>query len=134
MTHAERDQHAVTVATAVLALRCLHSANNAPYAFEERLILLAAVPEAAQIDFALEPPGTWMLQHVPWHAAEHHISAQNANAELARLLAVTSVSACLVLERRTWRSGQLLTAVRIWYPGSSQTLVARFTPSSSGGR
>ncbi len=134
MTRAERTRHAQQGATDVLALRCLHSANNTPYAMEERLILLAAVPEATLTDFALQPPGTWLLQHVPWHAAEHHITAQNANAELARLLAIERHSACLVLERRTWRSGQLLTAVRVWYPGTSQTLVARFTPASGGGR
>jgi GntR family transcriptional regulator, histidine utilization repressor len=133
MTRAEREHHAQT-ATEVLALRCLHSANGAPYAIEERLILLAAVPEAAQIDFALEPPGTWLLQHVPWHAAEHHISAQNATTALARLLDLKTNSACLVLDRRTWRSSQLLTAVRVWYPGASQTLVARFTPASGSRR
>jgi GntR family transcriptional regulator, histidine utilization repressor len=135
MTRAEREQHAQGAAAAnILALRCLHWADGAPYAFEERLILLAAVPEAARTDFALEPPGTWLLLHVPWHAAEHHISAQSANAELSRLLAIERHSACLVLDRRTWRSGQLLTAVRVWYPGTSQTLVARFTPASGGGR
>jgi GntR family transcriptional regulator, histidine utilization repressor len=134
MTRVERDRHAQAAAVDVLALRCLHSANGAPYAIEERLILLAAVPEAAHTDFAQEPPGTWLLQHVPWHAAEHHITAENADVELARLLAIERHSACLVLDRRTWRSGQLLTAVRVWYPGTSQTLVARFTPASGGGR
>jgi GntR family transcriptional regulator, histidine utilization repressor len=134
MTRAERERHDQAAATHVLALRCLHSANGTPYAMEERLILLAAVPEGAQTDFATEPPGTWLLQHVPWHAAEHHITAQNADTELARLLAIERHSACLVLERRTWRSGQLLTAVRVWYPGTSQTLMARFTPTSSSGR
>jgi GntR family transcriptional regulator, histidine utilization repressor len=133
MTRAERDHHDQTT-TDVLAMRCLHSADASPYAIEERLILLAAVPEAAATDFAAEPPGTWLLQHVPWHAAEHHISALNADTELATLLDIEPGSACLVLDRRTWRSGLLLTAVRVWYPGTSQTLVARFTPASGGGR
>ena len=52
-----------------------------------------------------------------------------ADQATAKLLDIEPGAACLVLNRRTWRSGQLLTAVRIWYPGTSQTLVARFTPS-----
>jgi GntR family transcriptional regulator, histidine utilization repressor len=82
----------------------------------------------------VEPPGTWLLQHVPWHEAEHNIMAANADVQRARLLAIAKSSACLVLDRRTWRSGTLLTAVRIWYPGAAQTLVARFTPMSRSGR
>ena len=33
---------------------------------------------------------------------------------------------CLVIDRRTWRSGRTLTAVRLIYPGESHKLVARF--------
>ena len=134
MTQLERDTHAHRHAADVLALRCLHSADGVPYAVEDRLIILSAVPEAAHVDFAQEPAGTWLLQHVPWHEAEHNIMAANADVPRARLLAIAKNSACLVLDRRTWRSGTLLTAVRIWYPGASQTLVARFTPMSRGGR
>lgn len=132
-TGAERAAYTLNGSGEVLALRCLHLADETPYALEDRLILLDAVPEAARVDFSKQPPGTWLLQHVPWHAAEHHITAANADVQRARLLAVAKHSACLVLYRRTWRSGTLLTAVRIWYPAAAQTLVARFTPLSRSG-
>lgn len=41
----------------VLALECRHHAGGRAYALERRLINLAAVPEAAEVDFAVEPPG-----------------------------------------------------------------------------
>jgi GntR family histidine utilization transcriptional repressor len=113
-------------------LSCRHRAGPDPFALEERRIALAAVPEAADVDFAANPPGTWLLAHVPWHEAEHRISARNADAETAAALGIPPGSACLVVDRRTWRSGEPVTAVRLWFPGTLQCFVARFTPA--GGR
>ena len=128
-TKDERVASGISKDSTLLALQCRHFADGTPYAVESRQILLDTVPEAGDANFFSEPPGTWLLQHVAWHEAEHHIAAVNADQATAKLLDIAPGAACLVLNRRTWRSGQLLTAVRIWYPGTSQTLVARFTPS-----
>ncbi len=45
------------------------------------------------------------------------------------LLGVPAGSPCLVIERRTWRSGQAITSVRLAYPGAAHSVAARFTPS-----
>jgi GntR family histidine utilization transcriptional repressor len=115
----------------LLAVRCLHLADGRPFALEDRQISLAAVPEAAEADFSVTPPGTWLLDHVPWTEAEHRIAAFNADAETARLLAIADGTACLSLERRTWRGGRHITHVRQVFPGESYDLIARFTPGSS---
>ena len=52
----------------------------------------------------------------------------NADAETAALLAVPSATACLLLERKTWRGDQHVTHVRQIFPGESYDLIARFTP------
>jgi len=114
---------------ALLALTCLHLADGRPFALEERLISLAAVPEAAGADFTREPPGTWLLGHVAWTQAEHHIAALNADAATAALLDVDSGAACLALDRRTWRGEDHITHVRQIFPGTSYQLVARFAPA-----
>ena len=67
----------------LLAVRCLHLADGRPFALEDRLISLAAVPGAEAADFSATPPGTWLLDHVPWTEAEHRIAAINADAETA---------------------------------------------------
>jgi GntR family transcriptional regulator, histidine utilization repressor len=113
----------------IIALRCRHLADGRPFALEERLINLTAIPAGETIDFKSEPPGTWLLGHVPWTEAEHHISAMEADAETALRLKIAKGSACLVVRRRTWRSGETVTVVRLTFPGSSYHLVARFTPS-----
>jgi histidine utilization repressor len=112
----------------VLDITCLHLANGRPLAVEERLISLASVPEALSADFATTPPGSWLLRHVPWTEAEHRISALGAPARLAEPLGVPKGTACLSLERRTWRAGETVTYVRQLFRGDAYDLVARFAP------
>jgi len=109
-----------------VAIACRHCADGVPFAIEDRLIDLEAVPEAAKANFAIEPPGSWLLHHVPWTEAEHSISAIVADEAAAAALGIALGAPCLVIDRRTWRSGRTLTAVRLIYPGESHTLVARF--------
>ncbi|WP_213769771.1 histidine utilization repressor [Bradyrhizobium sp. dw_78] len=120
----------VDLRTPVLALRCRHDAANEPFALEDRLLNLKAVPDALQQDFSTLPPSTWLVDHVPWTEAEHRISACNADKPLAAVLKVDEGTACLVVERRTWRNGEPITAVRLVHPGPLYDLMARFTPSS----
>jgi GntR family histidine utilization transcriptional repressor len=103
-------------------------ANGRPLAIEERLISLTAVPEAENASFTLQPPGSWLLQHVPWTEAEHRFSAVNADARLSGLLDVSDGVACLCVERRTWRGGATITFVRQTFLGDAYHLIARFGP------
>ncbi len=98
-----------------IAISCRHSADGVPFAIE-----------AATADFAIEPPGTWLLHHVPWTEAEHSISAIVADDQAAAALDIAIGAPCLVIDRHTWRSARTLTAVRLVYPGESHKLVARF--------
>ena len=111
-------------------VRCLHRMNDVASAYEDRVILLSAVPGAERESFERMPPGTWLLQNVPWTEAQHVIRARNASARLAKLLDLRAGAACLVLERRTWLQGQLVTEVTITYPGNRHWFKGRFSPTS----
>ncbi len=113
---------------AVLHLRGVHLANGVPFAFEQRWINLATVPMAADADFAASSPGSWLLDHVPWTAAENRISAITADAAIGRHLALPANAACLCVERRTWRGADHITFVRQIFPGDTYDLTARFGP------
>jgi GntR family histidine utilization transcriptional repressor len=125
-TAADRARLGVRKTGKVIAIACRHSADNVPFAVEDRLIDLEAVPEAATADFAIEPPGSWLLHHVPWTEAEHTISAIVADDRTAAALGIAIGAPCLVIDRYTWRSARTLTAVRLLYPGDTHRLVARF--------
>lgn len=112
----------------LLALRGVHLAEHRPFALEDRLISLRAAPDAARVDFNAVSPGAWLLEHIPWTEAENRISAMAADQEAARLLAIPMRTACLAVERSTWRRGQGVTRVRQLFPGEAYDLVARFGP------
>lgn len=113
----------------VVVLETLHRADGLPFAFERRLISLDAAPEAETADFAAQPPGGWLLAHMPWTEAEHRISAVGADAETAGRLGLADGAPCLRLERRTWRDGAGVTWAWQTFPGGAYDLVARFSPT-----
>jgi len=128
---ADLDRLGLIAPTEILALRALHRASGRPFALEDRLINLAAVPQARAVDFTAVAPGSWLLGHVPWTEAEHRISAAHPPRGTAALLAVEPTAACLLMERSTWRGGDRITQVRLTFPGEAYDLVARFAPRAS---
>ncbi len=123
------DEHALAGGGRLLVVEGLHCAGGVPLAVEHRLVSLAAVPEIADVDLAVEPPGGWLLHHVPWTEAETRIAASGADAETAMLLEVPAGTACLSVERATWRGSERVTWVRQVFVGSGYDLVARFGPT-----
>lgn len=110
----------------VLALTCLHRADDRPFALEERLINLTEVSAARDVDFAVESPGAWLLGHVPWTDARHRIRAIAAKRPVAERLGLALGAACLSVERWTWRTEARITYVRQIYPGERYELAASF--------
>ncbi|WP_269931686.1 histidine utilization repressor [Aminobacter sp. HY435] len=115
----------------IMALQCLHYAGSRPFCLEDRLINLAAVPGAGDERFAEAAPGPWLIDRVPWSAAEHVIRATAAAAEIAADLNLAPGAPCLVIERRTWSAEHPVTHVHFTYPANAHAVVARFTPSDS---
>lgn len=116
----------------VLELCSLHFAGERPFCLEYRLINLTAVPRAASEPFEKEPPGAWLVSHVPWTSAEHRIRAGASDANMASLLKVEGGTPCLIIQRRTWTGASPVTFVRVTYPGEDHELVAYFSPTKEG--
>lgn len=113
----------------VLRLETLHLSDSAPFVFETRLISLDTVPQAEDEDFTVCAPGKWLVDNMPWTEAEHRISAVAADRNTANHLGLADGTACLKLERQTWRDGQGVTRATQIFPGSAYDLVARFSPT-----
>ena len=127
----DRERLGPSVSGQLLALKCRHYAGARPFCTEDRLINLAAVPEAVDEEFRETAPGPWLIGRVPWSAAEHVIRAAAADAEIAADLNLSAGAPCLVIERRTWSAERPVTHVRFTYPANVHAVVARFTPSDS---
>jgi GntR family transcriptional regulator, histidine utilization repressor len=113
----------------VLDVVCLHMAGPRPFCFEQRLINLQAVPQVAKESFAEMPPGTWLLNSVPWALAEHRFRATEAGLETAKALRIRAKSPVLTIERTTRTAeGVGITFVRLAYPAELHEVVASFAP------
>jgi len=121
---------ALAASAPVLAIGGLHIADGAPFALESRVINVEAVPLAREQTFDEEPPGSWLLRHVPWTQARHRIAAVNADAEAARQLGLRQGAACLQVERHTFRAEEWITFARMVFPGDRYDLTAAFGPTS----
>jgi len=110
----------------LLEVNGVHFAGGKPLAAETRLVSLISVPEIAEIAFGRRPPGSWLLENVPWTEVETRISAVGADAEAADSLRAPEGFPCLSIERRTWRGSDPITQVRQVFEGSRYDLVARF--------
>jgi GntR family histidine utilization transcriptional repressor len=108
----------------VLSLTGIHYADGNALAVEKRLINLATVPEAAETDFNQQSPGHWLLQAIPWTRAESKIAAEIAPAETAKLAGWPKGTACLIVERKTWKGAERVTTVRQVFDGGAYRLVA----------
>jgi GntR family transcriptional regulator, histidine utilization repressor len=128
MSTEDAERLSVSKAGRVLAMVVRHFADDLPFVVEERLLNLDVVPGAAEEAFRDSPPGTWLLNVVPWTSAEHVIQADLATGHMASLLDIPRKSACLVIERRTWQGKNTITWVRLTYPGERHRLTSHFHP------
>ncbi|WP_409574737.1 formimidoylglutamate deiminase [Sphingopyxis sp. PET50] len=110
-------------------IRGLHCEGDTVIAIETRSIVVETVPDAATERFDDVAPGTWLLAHIPWTSARHRIRAAGASAEEAHALGIAENTACLILERSTWRGEAAVTTVRQIFRGDMFDMVAHFEPS-----
>jgi GntR family histidine utilization transcriptional repressor len=127
----EADEHLLAGGGALVQIDGLHLVDGAPLGIEFRLVSAQAVPEIVGADLDTVPPGSWLLQHVPWTEAETRISAVAADEEEAHWLEVKAGAPCLCVERRTWRGAERITYVRQVFLADAYDMVARFGPGAS---
>jgi GntR family transcriptional regulator, histidine utilization repressor len=116
----------------VLYLQGVHFADDAPFCLETRAINLSVVPQACDINFAAEVPGSWLLKTMPWSTARHQVRAINAQGEEAKLLELPVGAACLEILRETKIDADWVTCARFLYPGEAHQLVAEFEARAGG--
>jgi GntR family histidine utilization transcriptional repressor len=102
----------------LLHLRCLHTADRAPYQYEDRWIGLEAVPAAGDADFETIGPNEWLVENAPFSQAEFAFFAAAANEDEAALLGLRPGDPIFVGERLTWLGERPVTLVRLAHPPS----------------
>lgn len=96
----------------VLHLCALHLSDGESFAHEDRWINLAAIPAAAEVDFAQISANEWLVQNAPISDGEISFFAKACTVEEAALFGCDRADALFRAERKTWHDGQLITFVR----------------------
>ena len=103
-----------------LYVRTLHKADDQPFAFEERWINREAVP-ALQPEVLQEVSANeWLVNNAPFTRGDLSLGAQQADADIAKLMQCELGDALLAIERSTWSGKQCITFVRLIYAPSYQ--------------
>jgi len=121
----------IAAGTPLLNISCRHLADGRPAALEDHWINLAALPEASQERFDKVAPGEWLAARLPWAKSRYIVSAVNAGSAMAKLLDLKPESACLKIDRQSWRNGIPATFVTALYPGAGHALTGEVAPPYS---
>ena len=102
----------------MLHVRALHLANGRPFLHEDRWIRIAAAPGALDVNFGLISANEWLVRNVPFVRGEIEFGAVEASAVEAPPLGTRPTAALFLVQRATWNTRGLITAVRLTYaPG-----------------
>jgi GntR family histidine utilization transcriptional repressor len=111
----------------------VHREDGQPVQVEERHVNPAFAPDYLAQDFARTTTFEYLDPLGPLDAAEHVIEAVLPSAEIQTLLGAGPREPCLLVTRRTWSNGMVVSRSRLTYPGSRYKLAARqdYAASSS---
>ncbi|MCW7541639.1 histidine utilization repressor [Aquabacterium sp. A7-Y] len=105
----------------------LHHADEQPLQLEDRHVNPGAVPHYLAQDFTLDTPHHYLSRVAPLEQAEHVIEADAATPETARHLQLQPDEAVLILNRRTWSHGRVVSVARLIHPARRYRLSGRFS-------
>ncbi|NNM77790.1 histidine utilization repressor [Sphingomonas sp. ID1715] len=136
----QNDEEKATVETAPLlevpiGTRLFHSVivhheADLPIQLEERLVLASAAPDYGDMDFTRITPNQYLTQIAPLERVEHRVRAAMADERTRSALDLAGDEPVLVMTRRTWSRGRLVSHAWLTHPGSRFELSASFAFAS----
>lgn len=108
----------------------VHFENGVPLQLEDRYVNLTLAPEYLNQDFSTTTAHQYLTKTAPLQKAEHQLMAVLPNPEQKELLQVQDNEPCLLIKRKTWSGGELVSYAELLYPGSRYSFGGVFTPDN----
>jgi len=102
--------------------------NSTPIQLEDRYVNPVLVPEFLRQDFSQQTPGGYLLDNIPYSHADHRITALLPTAGQTKWLDLSAQEPVLMLERLTYCTEGVITAVRLYHPASRFEFGGTFIP------
>lgn len=100
----------------------LHHEDDLPIQLEDRFVNPAVAPDYLAQNFQAITPNAYLTAVAPITHTEQFVEAVLPHAWECKHLAIVRSEPCLLIRRRTWSSGKIVTSVRLLYPGSRYRL------------
>ncbi len=107
-------------------LEAVHFQDQLPIQLESRYVSKQMIPGFLAVDFSRQTSTHYLLQQFAPQQMEHIVQAILPDQKTAKVLKIEPDQPCLQLLRRTWKSGQIVTAACMIYPGNRYDLSARY--------
>jgi GntR family transcriptional regulator, histidine utilization repressor len=104
----------------------LHFQDESPLQLEYRWVNLAIASDYLNQDFKQITPSEYLTSIAPVTEAEHQVEAILGDDETRQRLKVKADEAILLLERKTWCHGKLVSYARLYHPGNRYRLGTKF--------
>jgi GntR family histidine utilization transcriptional repressor len=131
-TPALAQQFAVKLPAQLFHLVMVHTENGVPVQLEDRHVNPVMAPGFADQDFSSVTPTAYLIARQPVDELEHTVTAIMPTPEQQGLLDIGENEPCLVLHRRSWSRGHVVTVATLTYPASRYALYSRYKTSPSG--
>ena len=106
----------------------IHFEDGLPLQVEDRYVNPTVVAGYLRNDFSRTTPHEFLMQAAPLQRAEHTVRAVAPEGRIRRLLKLEPGDACLLIMRRTWTHGRIVSVADLYHPGSRYELAGTFQP------
>ena len=120
----------VRVGTRLFHSLIAHHEAEFPLQLEDRLVLAAAAPGYAKADFTVTTPNEYLTRAAPLEKVEHRVVARVPDEEVRGILGMNRGEPVLVMTRKTWSGGRLVSHAVLTHPADRYELTATFEVSS----
>jgi GntR family histidine utilization transcriptional repressor len=103
----------------------LHREDGLPVQIEDRHVSPAFAPNYRRQDFTRATPKEYLMGLRVPDAVEHAVEAILPDRRQQKLLAIPAGEPCLLLTRRTWCQGTVVSRARLLHPGRRYRLAGR---------
>jgi len=124
------DQLGITAGDPVFYSLIVHKENGRPLQLAERYVNALLVPDYIKQDFSVMTPSQYLSELFPLSEMEHIVEAVLPNALEQELLNISTDTPCLLVNRRTWSSNNLISYSRLVHPGNLYRLSSRSSVGS----
>jgi GntR family histidine utilization transcriptional repressor len=103
----------------------LHREDGQPVQIEDRYVNPNFAPNYLKQDFTRATPNQYLMGLRAPEAVEHAVEAVLPDRRQQKLLEIGADEPCLLLTRRTWCQGQVVSRARLLHPGRRYRLAGR---------